>query len=187
MAKSQAKKKGRVSRPLLMMIIFTTILIIFILIALLLIPRDRIPRFDIAWRNWQGRQQLEAHGEIGVFDDVIKPGSEGTFEFIIVNDTEDELEFGFTLTEILNTSELAHPFMQYKFEVDGLTVFNDDEWHDPDEMNFRRIRIRPLSEQSWTLKWRWGFEGDNENDTLVGVAGGTLSVHCLVLAEVWYG
>lgn len=170
-----------------MAIVATVLLIVFLVIALLLAPRSYVPEFDIRVRDWMyGEQQIEAHGKIAVFDDKIKPGDSGSFDFILVNETGTELTFGITFTEYLETVAAAHPFMQYRLSQNDIYVTEHSEWRYANQMDFHNIRILPDTRQLFTLEWRWEFEnGTDSNDTLIGRAGGELSIHFLVLAEVY--
>ena len=183
MAKS--KKKSSL-KALSMAIVATILLIIFLVIALLLMPRPYIPEFEIGLRDWIKQQQWETHGEIAIFDEKIHPGSGGEFEFIITNESETDLQFGIVFTEYLETTASAHPFMQYRLKMNNVYIAKDSEWRHASQMNFQNLRILPSTSQLFTLEWRWEFEnGTDANDTLIGRAGGELSIHCLVLAEVY--
>ena len=182
MPKSQKKLKNKSSlKALAAAIIATTLLIIFLVVALLLAPVTSVPEFDIAERDWGA---WEAHGKIAVFDDTIKPGDEGEYQFILKNESDTDLRFGITLTEYLNTTAAVTPFMQYRLVMNGVNIAGDTEWRFANEMDFQNLTILPRTSQLMTLEWRWLFEGHDENDTLIGYAGGELSVHFLVLAEV---
>ena len=182
MAKSQKKSS---LRALLMAIAATILLIILLVIALLLAPRSYIPEFEIAQRDWYNQMRWEAHGKIAVFDRSIHPGANGTYEFILTNESETELRFDISFTEYLNTKASAHAFMQYRLSQNDIYVAEDSEWRYASQMDFQGIRILPGTSQLMTLEWRWLFEnGEDVNDTLIGRAGGELSIHFLVLAEV---
>lgn len=178
-------------KPLMFAIVGTTILLIFVLLALLLAPQPSIPEFDVAERDWNGIKQWEGHGRIAVFDEKIQPGAEGSYDFIITNESDTELRFGITFTEYLNTQAPAHPFMEYRLKMNG-DLLGDGKWHTATGvgvtsmigMDYQELRLLPTTSQLYTLEWRWQFETDDENDTLIGIAGGQLSIHCLILAEV---
>lgn len=182
MAKS---KKGSSLKALLMAIVATILLIILLVIALLLAPRAYIPEFDIGLREWPQQEQWETHGVVGVFDETIHPGSNGKFEFILLNESDADLRFGIIFTEYLNTTAATHPFMQYRLSMNGIYVAEDAQWRNASEMNFQNIQTLSGTKHVMTLEWRWLFEnGEDENDTLLGHAGGELSIQFLVLAEV---
>lgn len=176
-------KKGRVSKPALAAIIATVLLMIFIVVALLLEPVEAIPEFNITDQGGEWKAQ----GTIAVFDDTIQPKSEGTYKFIIKSECTEVLEYGFRLSEYINADNIdnVNPFMQYRLKVDNLYL-GDGDWHYVG-MNYNGIEILPGTEHLMTLEWRWPFEIDDEhdkNDTLIGRAGGKLSVEIFIWAEV---
>ena len=184
MAQSNQNKRN-VLRPLTIAIVGITMLMIFIVLALLLRPGEQIPIFDIAERDWITKEQWEVHGKIAVFDDMIYPGTEGQYQFIIRNESEADLYFGFALREFVDTTVTTHRFMQYRLQMSGDYLGNNDGWRYASEMAYQKLHILPGGEHLMTLEWRWPFEnGTDGNDTLLGVAGGQLSIHFLVLAEV---
>ena len=181
MAKPQTTNKNRTVLTVSLMIIIATILIIiFLIIALLLAPKS-MPEFAIADKNgeWQ------AQGTIAVFDDKIMPGSEGEYKFIIKNDSDVNLLYGFRLSEYVGgVNENSNPFMQYRLKVDNIPI--DDQWNYVG-FDYDNIEILPTSSHLLTLEWRWPFEsGDDGNDTLVGSGNGQLSVWLDLIAEVVY-
>lgn len=179
MSQSQAKRKKRpIIRPLLISIVAVTILLIFIVTALLLVPGSALPEFEITDQGGEWKSQ----GTIAVFDEKVKPGSDGEYEFIISSASEGKLKYGFWLTEYFDTTALAHPVMEYRLKMNG-DYIGDGEWHYAG-LHFYNLEILPGSELLMTLEWRWQFEGDNENDTLVGVFGGSISVNIFIFAEV---
>ena len=187
MSESQnTKKKSLVLKPLLVVIIATCFVLIFVLIAFLLSPQDTNtqPEFSIELRDWNGEQRWEAHGKIAVFDESISPGSRGEYQFILKNESDSMLRFGIALTEYVNTTKATNPFMQYRLKMNGDYLGEGSEWRYASEVDHQNIEILPHTSQLITLEWYWDFNGDDNNDTLIGIAGGELSVHCLVLAEV---
>ncbi|MCH5156804.1 MAG: hypothetical protein J1G02_02875 [Clostridiales bacterium] len=182
MSKSQNKmKQGTALTVLLMAIIATILIIIFVVFALIFAPKSSIPEFEITDQDggWK------AQGEIAVFDDKIKPGSEGTYKFIIKNESDYSLRYGFKLSEYIgNINQNSDSFMQYRLKVDNVPI--DDEWHYAG-LDYNNIEILPSSKHIMTLEWRWPFENDRDgNDTVVGRAEGQLSVWMFLWAEVIY-
>lgn len=185
MSKSRkAAKIGHVSKPVLVAIIATVLLISFIVIALILEPQDPVPVFNLTDQN--GDWDAQAQGKIAVFDEKIHPGSEGEYKFIIKNESEANLVYGFRLSEYLNNKNSdAKAFMEYRLKTDNIYL-GDGEWHLVG-MDYSNIEILPGTEHLMTLEWRWPFEIDDpndENDTLIGITGGELSVHIFVWATV---
>lgn len=180
----QPAKRGHVSKPLLVTIIATVLLIVFIVLALLIAPTDQVPTFTLTDQN--GDWQLQDQGQIGVFDNKIQPDSHGEYKFVIKNETEATLMYGFKLSEYLgNLNVDAEPFMLYRIKFDNKYIDSED-WHYVG-LNYNGIEILPGSEHIMTLEWHWPFYTDgehDENDTRIGMAAGKLSVHIFIWAEV---
>ena len=180
MSNSQNKKKNPALIVVLMCIIATILIIVFLVVALLLAHRGSIPEFEIADQNGEWKAQ----GEIAVFDNKIKPGSEGSYKFIIKNESGEKLRYGFELTEYVGKDNLDITFMQYRLKMDNVPI--DDDWHYAG-MEYKDIEILPGSRHLMTLEWRWPFEsGNDSNDTLVGRSEGQLSVRMNLWAEIIY-
>lgn len=184
MAKSRKKLSRSSLRAIGVMIIATVLLIIFLIIALLLAPGDHIPTFSIT--DQMGDWDAQAQGKIAVFDDIIEPSAEGEYTFVIKNESDVKLSYGFRLSEYLNNNTVkVNPFMQYRVRRDN-QYLGDGEWHYVG-FDYANLEILSGSEQEMALEWRWPYEIDEDhdaNDTLIGVAGGTLSVHIFIWAEV---
>lgn len=182
MSKPQATTKNRAALTVSLMAIIATILvIIFIVVALILAPDALIPEFEITDQNGEWKAQ----GKIAIFDEKIKPGSEGEYKFIIKNESDVNLVYGFKLTEYFgNMNENTNPFMQYRLKVDNIPI--DDQWHHVG-LDYDNIEILSGSKHLLTLEWRWPFEnGKDGNDTLIGSTQGQLSVWLDLWAEVLY-
>ena len=182
MSKSQNNNKsGLALTVLLMALIATLLIIIFVVLAFIFAPKAAIPEFEITDQDggWK------AQGEIAVFDDKIHPGSEGTYKFIIKNESDVTLRYGFRLSEYIgNINQDSDSFMQYRLKVDNIPI--DDQWHYAG-LDYNNIEILSGSRHTMTLEWRWPFENDSDgNDTAIGSAEGQLSVWLFLWAEVVY-
>lgn len=181
---NNAAKHGHFSKPVFAAIIATILLIMFIVVALLLAPSEAIPEFSITDQN--GDWDAQAQGKIAVFPSTIQPESKGTYKFVIKNESTKMLSYGFRLSEYLNNDNVdVNPFMQYRLKTDNIYL-GDGDWHYVG-VDYNDIEILPGTEHMMYLEWRWPYHIDEEhdaNDTLVGVAGGTLSVHIFIWAEV---
>lgn len=190
MPKSQNQRS--ILKPLIIVIVTVILLVIFLLFALLFAsqdeerPIDHIPEFTIAERDWITKEQWEVHNTIAVFDETIHPGSSGEYQFILKNESDVDLWFGIHLFEYLNTTISARSFMRYQLTMDDIVVDNNKvEWHRAEEIKYQGIRLLPGADHLFTLKWEWPFEnGNDEEDTLIGVTGGTVSISFIVFAEV---
>ena len=182
MSNSQNNKTNRTAITVVLMTLIATILIIiFVLLAFIFAPRTYIPEFEITDQDggWK------AQGEIAVFEDKIKPGSEGTYKFIVKNESDVSLRYGFKLSEYIgNINQDANPFMQYRLKVDN--IYLDRQWSYAG-LDYNNIEILPGCKQIVTLEWCWPFENDRDgNDTAVGRAEGQLSVWLFLWAEEIY-
>lgn len=179
---NKTPKKSHASMPLLVAIIGTILLIMFIVVALLLQPVEALPVFTITDQN--GDWDAQAQGRIAIFDGTIHPGKTGKYEFVIQNDSDETLIYGFRLTEYLNNSNYDHyAFMNYRLWQDDIPL-GDGKYHTVG-VDFNNIRILPGSRHTMTLEWYWPFEaGHDEADTLLGRVGGKLGVHIFIWAEV---
>ena len=168
-----------------MAIAATVLLIIFLIVALLLAPVEYIPEFNIQERNKvDGGTYWDAHGKVAVFNEKIKPGDSGTYEFILVSECEADLRCVIRLTEYLNTTAAAHPFMLYRITMDDVPL-GDGEYHYAPDIDHANFTCLPGDRHLMKLEWKWEFEnGTDGNDTLIGVAGGSLSIQFYVGAEV---
>lgn len=180
MSKSQNIKKNPALIVILMCIIATILIIVFFVVALIFAPKSSFPEFDITDQNGEWKAQ----GKIAVFDDKIKPGSEGEYKFVIKNDNDEQLRYEFKLTEFIgDVNQDVNPFMQYRLKVDNIPI--DDQWHYAG-VDYNNIVILPGSKHLITLEWRWPFEnGNDNNDTLVGRTEGKLSVWMYLKAVVY--
>ena len=178
------KQRRPLSRPVMILLVTTFILMIFVFVALLLLPGEIIPEFSITDR----KGSWESQGTIAVFDEKIKPGSEGEYSFILKSETADcPLRYGIRFHEYLsNEIEGAEKFMQYRLKLDGVNIDSDDTgWHYVNELDYYDIIILPGTEHLFTLEWRWPFEiGKDDNDTLIGRVGGKYSLVFYAWAEV---
>lgn len=189
---SALKGTRHISKPIMVLIIATTLLGIFIVAALLLVPGPQIPIFRVMDQN--GDWDAQAQGKIAVFDDMIAPGSHGEYKFIIKNDAEGDLRFGFKLEEYLNNAPPSqtddyYAFMEYRLKMDNVPL-GDYEWHKVGyydwAINVADFGILKDKEHLMTLEWRWPFDIDGEHDekdTLLGTLGGKLSIHIFIWAE----
>ena len=183
MPTQKVKQKRRPAvKALTMLIIATILIIIFLIIALLLAPngKESIPEFSIidSDGDWQ------ANGTIAVFDNTVKPGSNGEYNFVLKNDSDKPLRYRIIFTEYLDGKKAGfEPFMRYRLKLSGVGII-DEEWYCAEDINYYGITILPGERQLVTLEYQWPFEGNNERDTLLGRVGGELSVAFDVRAEV---
>ena len=185
MAKStrQQHHNKPIVRAICMVLAATVFLMIFVILAIVFAPQDEIPRFII--EDVDG--QWGANGPIAVFDKYIHPGASGSYEFTVKNMSDIDLRYSFTLhdkfvpTDPDNHDPFA-PFMMYRLKESS----EEAPWRYAHELFYTDMKILAGAEVVYTLEWYWPGEGNDENDTLIGYAGGTLAVVINVSAEVIY-
>ena len=140
MSSSQNKKNNRLATTaVLMAVIALNLIVILIVLAFLFAPKTTIPEFEITDQGGEWRTQ----GKIAVFDDKINPGSEGSYQFVIKNESDEKLTYGFRLSEYLgNFNQNSKPFMQYRLKVDNVPV--EQEWQYAG-LDYTNIEILPAS------------------------------------------
>ena len=124
----------------------------------------------------------EAQGEVGVFDGRLCPGTEGTYGFILGNPHDEAMQYAFYIEPKYNGGVKVEFPIQFRLRMNNLPV-QSTEWKSVDELRFEELHILPQSSQTFTLEWRWPLDGNNENDTLIGKDGGTISLVLHVSAQ----
>lgn len=168
-------------RTALILLGFACILLaaLITLVALIALPGETLPVIDVRDDNgnWNGQ------GTIAVFDEVIEPGSEGEYKFIIRNANEEKLFYAFRIEERYNGEETkAFPF-EYRVRVNNAPI-GSAEWRSASELYFENLILMPQSDYLVELEWRWPFEGgDNAADTSFGRDGGEYSLVIVLTAE----
>lgn len=183
MSETQDKQKNnRVLMVVIILILCAMLITTVVLFALLFAPQKNteIPEFEIADNNGM----WEAQGTVAVFDNVIKPGDSGEYQFIISNVTDAKLVYAFVLQEKYTGADSNWTsFIQYRIRMNGKLI-ETDEWLTADELRFDDLVILANTKHLMTLEWRWAWDGDNANDTKIGNRGGEFSISLKLQAEV---
>lgn len=190
---SEAKTKNKNSsglKFLFVLFINATLIITLILLALLFDlnfesstvikpPYDGLPEFIIEDKggDWQ------AQGTIGVFENGLKPGDSGAYDFIITNVVDAKLKYTFKIKEVYTGEGDWRPFLQYRIKMNGKNIETTD-WFYATDLSCHDIIILANTKHLMTLEWRWNFYGDDHNDTVVGDEMVTFSVVLDLTAEV---
>lgn len=156
-------------------ILITTI----ILLALIGMPADRPepenlerPIIDISDSNGS----WEAQGVIAVFDDGIRPGSRGEYGFMLRNPNISEMQYEFYIEPRYEGAEIDYFPLQFRLKMNNV-LLESKEWKTVDKLRFSSIDIMGGTTHTFTLEWRWAFEGGNDaQDTLIGADGGKISM-----------
>ena len=182
MSKSQEKKSN--NRALnTVLIVFVAVLIVIaisLLVLLLAFQKGTIPEFKITDKDgaWG------ANGTVAVFDDAIKPGSSGEYDFVINNVVNSKLCYTFVMEEkYADENTEWKSFLQYRLKMNGTNI-KSEEWLTASELSFSDITILPNTKQLFTLEWRWAWDENDEIDTNIGNIGGEFSLVFHLQAKV---
>jgi hypothetical protein len=157
-------------------LIFLLLAIILALIALMQIPgktESVVPVIEVRDNNGD----WDAQGEVAVFSDTIHPGLSGEYQFIIRNSHDVKLQYTFTFSSVYaGNVKSDHSPLMFRLRMNNI-LLQDDEWHYIDDLSLRDAIFLPLTDQSFTLEWKWAFEsGDDALDTLFGEDNGQMSL-----------
>ena len=98
-----------------------------------------------------------------VVEDKIAPTSENTYQFVIRNNNEFNIQYDF---EAVETNE-KNINMKYRLKRNGKYVLgNDNEYISVNELKQYNINLASKSYDVYTLEWKW-FE--SSNDTEIGM------------------
>ena len=107
---------------------------------------------------------------------IIAPGTRGSFEIVIKNDSQVNATYAIDYT-VTNTNTNNIPV---KFSVDGTNWFDDINY-----LDVRSVAINMGATATVTVQWMWEFEridGDTQDTTLGSAASATLTVSAAVSA-----
>ena len=95
-------------------------------------------------------------------DKVIAPGTSGSFDMVLTNNSEVTAQYGITYT-VTNTATIP-----VKFSVDGKTW--TDSLENVVESDATKLAANGGS-KTITVKWKWAYEGTDAKDIELGKAG----------------
>lgn len=182
MSSVQAKRKDNTGLKMLLIVLIAAMWIVSLFMLMLLVAPQTpsVPTFEINDKNGS----WEAQGTVGVFDNSIKPGSAGEYNFIITSASDAELKYTFSIEEHFEGKDNNWtPFIQYRLRMNGQLIGGDD-WFYADYLFYSDIIILANTKQLLTLEWRWDFDGDDDYDTTLGIGGGEYYVTFYLKAEV---
>ena len=105
---------------------------------------------------------------------IIAPGTRGSFDIVIKNDSQVNATYAIDYT-VTNTNNIP-----VKFSVDGTNWFDDINY-----LDVRSVAINMGATATVTVQWMWEFEridGDTQDTTLGSAASATLTVSAAVTA-----
>jgi hypothetical protein len=174
-------RKRKTSVPMLLLgIALMMLAVVILLVALIDLPYTNDPVINVSDDNGK----WAATGTVAVFDETIHPGSEGTYNFVVKNDHNVELNYSFTFTEYLNDQEVVNCPIEYRVRMNNGLLLTE-EWLPVTKLNYTNLVIKANSSQYFTLEWHWLYEnGDDERDTLWGIENGTYNLIFNLTAEL---
>lgn len=102
------------------------------------------------------------HKSYYVKNDVIAPGTENTYQFIIRNNNA----FAIIYDLEINETNIYNINMKFRLKQNGEYILgNEKEWVTAEQLKQNEIILAHNSFNVYTLEWKW-FEG--ENDTQIG-------------------
>lgn len=117
----------------------------------------------------QNNQKIDAaplkifeHKSYHVKNDVIAPGTENTYQFIIRNNNEFAIIYDLEIDET-NIYEIN---MKFRLKQNGEYILgSDNEWVTAEDLKQSEVILAHESYNVYTLDWKW-FE--SKNDTIIG-------------------
>lgn len=174
--------KGGPSKSSVTLLVITCILLslVFGFVALIDTPNDDVPA--IALEDKDG--VITAERKIAVFDNMIAPGSDGSYRFDINNHNGRNLLYSFEVVELYNGEEIDNFPMRYRIKMNNIYILNENYWVTSDKLSFDDLNIADRSTQEFTLEWYWPFESGNDTlDTYFGNSHGEYSIVVKVTAQ----
>lgn len=167
---------------IIMLAIASLLLISTILfVAVVDVPFLDKPTIDIKDKNGA----LTGNGTIAVLGDSIAPGSSGAYEFIINNPHNVPVIYEFKISDYYEDEEITGFPMEFRLKMNNMLV-GEGKWLSADELVYSGITMLPESSHTFTLEWRWLFEGGNdEYDTTLGRENGEYSLKLHLTAETY--
>ena len=166
-------QRGRSLSSIFMLLAAILILLAtMILIWLIELPFDDKPSIMVA--DMQG--EWEKQHTIAVFDEKILPGSSGEYVFNLKNPHEVSLLYDFEISEYYNGVKVDNFPIEYRIKMNNI-LLETDQWLSAEDLKYYEITMLPMSTHSFTLEWRWSFEGGNDAlDTYFGQSNGDYSI-----------
>ena len=96
----------------------------------------------------------------------IAPGVSGTYDFDVINNRKSKVKYKINSSNI-NSSNIN---LQYRLKRDNEYVIgNESTWVSISNLNLTNILLNSGSIHSYTLEWKWPYEGGIDNlDTQIG-------------------
>lgn len=154
--------------------------LVIAVVALIDTPDNSMPRIVLG----DDGGLVTADREIGVFDDTIHPGTEGIFEYEIINPHSKGMSYTMDVDQYYNNEIIEEFPMRYKLKMNNQYIASLDEWVDSSSLEFTNLIIEADSSTGFTLEWCWPFEsGNDEYDTLLGIDNGDYHIVVSITAQ----
>ena len=100
------------------------------------------------------------------FTNKIAPGVSNVYHFVVHNSTNKTVKYRLKMIE---DSEYKIN-MVYRLKTgDRYVIGNDSKWVTADELETDFNNLQNYKSDSYSLEWKWLYEGDDENDTIAGM------------------
>lgn len=109
----------------------------------------------------------DGNDETDVVAGLIAPGTQGQFTLALLNASEVNATYSIDYT-VTNTANIP-----IKFSID-----DGDSWGTLEDVT--DIAINMNASDSYTIQWKWAFDGDDVLDTTLGLDEATLNVEAVV-------
>lgn len=102
------------------------------------------------------------------YQNLIAPGSSNSYQFIIRNNNDFEVNIQFNTTEI-NKYNIN---LKFRLKENNKYIIGDSQnWVTSKNLNYSNINIAAANYNTYTLDWKWEFnenEYQNKHDTAIG-------------------
>lgn len=180
---NEEKKKNNLALGILIAVIALLFLLNIALVIRIVIPiEERSHAPSIVVYDTEGEWD-EGH-IVGVFDETIKPGSEGAYSFVVSNGEGYQLNYAMKLEHVYN-GEVVEDFpMLYRLKMNNVALA-PGTWVDIGQIVYSETVLPEASDQMFTLEWQWPFEsGDDALDTWYGKNAGGYTIRITISASI---
>ena len=178
-ASTPKKERGPLG---LIMLSVAALMLACVLALVLLIDLPYVNTPVIRVRDLNG--SWDAQVTIAVLDKTIAPGTSGEYDFILDNPHNVKILYDFSIIELHNGEVVNNFPMEFRLRMNNV-LLESEEWHDIRELCYTDITMLPNTKHSFTLEWRWLFDGGNDPlDTHFGELGGEYSLQFQMTAQI---
>lgn len=139
-------------------------------------PAERAPIFFIVEdtderADWSEMEDIPLFYGDGSYDEIV-PGMRGSYRFLLVNENEHALRFGFEFDE---ENEYGIDLC-FRLKRDGAYVRGEEDYISPAELGFENFTIEGQSESLFEVEWYW-----RDNDPVDTFAGENEAIYRLLI------